>query len=228
MRLYERSKWSWFLLGISISFHIFAVTLSAHNLAIISRVSAFYGERAGLRVRAWQTLLLKERHASVMSQLNAVNQFFNQMVFISDERLWGEKDYWETPYEFLGAGGGDCEDFSVAKYFSLLQLGIPDYKLRLVYVKALTLNEFHMVVAYYPTPSSIPLILDNLIAAIKPANERPDLLPIYSFNGSKLWIIKQQGETQLVGNADRLSLWDDLQQRMNSGRFKRPIIDLDE
>ena len=62
--------------------------------------------------------------------------------------------------------------------------------MRMVYVKALDYNQFHMVVAYYETPASVPLILDNIVGAIRPATQRADLVPIYSFNGSHLWLMK--------------------------------------
>ena len=70
-----------------------------------------------------------------------------------------------------------------------------------------------MVVAYYPSPSSVPLILDNLKGEILPATQRKDLLPIYSFNGSKLWLMKQRGQGKIAGKASRLSLWNDLRNR---------------
>jgi predicted transglutaminase-like cysteine proteinase len=140
----------------------------------------------------------------------------------------GKRRLLATPLEFLGVGAGDCEDFSIAKYFSLRELGVADNKLRLVYVKALELNQFHMVVAYYPTPSSVPLLLDNLDGDIKPATKRPDLLPIYSFNASKLWLMKQKGQGQLAGKASRLSLWNDLRQRSDRIKLNRPKINFDE
>ncbi len=77
------------------------------------------------------------------------------------------------------------------------------------------------------TPASMPVILDNLDPAIKPANLRTDLIPIYSFNGSHLWLMKAKGQGQLAGNSDRLSLWTDLQKRFNTQHFNRPILNLD-
>ncbi|MCG9706355.1 sulfate adenylyltransferase, partial [Photobacterium damselae] len=115
-----------------------------------------------------------------------------------------------------------------AKYMAFRSLGVPDSKLRLVYVKSLTLNQFHMVVAYYPTPTAVPEILDNLDGEIKPANKRKDLLPIYSFNGSNLWLIKQQGQGQLAGKASRLSMWNDLRHRNRKIELHRPKINFDE
>lgn len=165
-----------------------------------------YDERAGLRVNAWRNIINSASSLSEAEQLAKVNQFFNLFQFVDDIDHWGVKDYWATPIEFIGTSAGDCEDFSIAKYFSLLEMGVNPEKLRLTYVKAVKLNQFHMVVAYYPTPSEVPLILDNLDPKIKPAIERSDLVPIFSFNGQKLWLNKQKSSGQVVGSAQRLSL----------------------
>ncbi|GAL24437.1 hypothetical protein JCM19239_1891 [Vibrio variabilis] len=164
---------------------------------------------------------------SEKQQLIGVNEFFNQLNFVDDIRLWGRKDYWATPLEFLGSNAGDCEDFTIAKYFSLLELGISDQKLRLVYVKAIELNQFHMVLAYYETPRSQPLILDNLIGEIKPASKRGDLLPIYSFNGRNLWTMKTT-QGKLAGKSSRLKLWNDLRSRERSLTLRKPKVNYDE
>ena len=60
----------------------------------------------------------------------------------------------------------------------------------------------------------MPLVLDNLKPNISSATDRSDLLPVYSFNGTSLWLAKIKGSGQPVGNADRLSLWADLKRRM--------------
>ncbi|KAB1174746.1 sulfate adenylyltransferase [Photobacterium damselae subsp. damselae] len=202
--------------------------LTSREQQQISKIRSFYGERAEKRATAWRELIDKSRQFPVQKQLKLVNDFFNQFIFVDDIKLWGKKDYWATPLEFVGVGAGDCEDFSIAKYMALRSLGVPDSKLRLVYVKSLTLNQFHMVVAYYPTPTAVPEILDNLDGEIKPANKRKDLLPIYSFNGSNLWLIKQQGQGQLAGKASRLSMWNDLRHRNRKIELHRPKINFDE
>jgi predicted transglutaminase-like cysteine proteinase len=193
-------------------------------------VSRFYGDKAANRLRGWRQLV-REGQAKDWSDretLSRVNIFFNRLRFIDDIKLWGKNDYWATPLEFLGVGGGDCEDFSVAKYFSLRELGMDDDKLRLVYVKALELNQFHMVVAYYPTASAVPLILDNLDGTIRRATERGDLAPIYSFNGQHLWLMRERGQGELAGKASRLSLWNDLRGRVDVKRLQRPSMNLDD
>ena len=186
-----------------------------------------YGPRAGLRLRAWEKVLTDPNLVTDLNKLERVNHFFNLLNFVDDIPLWGKKDYWATPLEFIGANGGDCEDFSIAKYFSLLELGIPENKLRITYVKALSLNQFHMVLAYYETPSSIPLILDNINPKILPSTQRRDLLPIYSFNGENLWLSKAKGQGKLAGKSSRLQSWNKLRSRFSAASLRTPLYSLD-
>ncbi|WP_394244971.1 transglutaminase-like cysteine peptidase [Vibrio astriarenae] len=193
----------------------------------VDLVSTHYGPRAGKRVETWRSLMAELKQEPEQVQLSEINHFFNQMNFVDDIRLWGKKDYWATPLEFLGSNGGDCEDFTIAKYFSLLELGVPDKKLRLIYVKAIELDQFHMVLAYYSKPSAEPLILDNLDPTIRRASKRTDLLPVYSFNGKNLWLVKAR-QSQLAGDASRLKLWNDLRARERADKLNKPIINYDE
>ncbi|WP_108651457.1 transglutaminase-like cysteine peptidase [Dongshaea marina] len=203
--------------------------LNKQEMAQYKKAKSFYGERAGKRYRAWRRLIAegKQKKWDEKTALKKVNRFFNWMQFSNDPVVWGAKDYWATPLEFLGAGAGDCEDYSIAKYMSLRELGVPDKKMRLVYVKALSLNQFHMVTAYYPTPTSVPLILDNIDGEIKPATKRKDLAPIYSFNGSYLWLMKAKGKGQLAGSASRLKRWTDLKKRFSSKSLRKPRVNMD-
>ncbi|MDK9759271.1 transglutaminase-like cysteine peptidase, partial [Vibrio sp. D173a] len=195
----------------------------------VNAVSQTYGDSAAKRVETWRSYIAQFKTQSDAQKLESVNRFFNQLYFVDDIVLWGKKDYWATPLEFLGSNAGDCEDFTIAKYFSLLELGVPDKKLRLVYVKALELNQFHMVLAYYSTPSAEPVLLDNLNPEIKRASTRRDLLPVYSFNGKNLWLMKSSaGNGQLAGKSSRLSLWNDLRSRERSLKLNKPIINYDE
>lgn len=193
----------------------------------VEAVRKTYGDRAARRVETWRKELSQYRSLSERDKLTKVNSFFNQLNFVNDDRLWGKNDYWATPLEFLGSNAGDCEDFTIAKYFSLLELGVSDKKLRLVYVKAITLNQFHMVLAYYSTPSAEPILLDNIDPEIKRASKRRDLLPIYSFNGKNLWLMKSK-KGQLAGKSSRLSLWNDLRARERSLKLNKPKINYDE
>ncbi len=83
--------------------------------------------------------------------------------------------------------------------------------MRLTYVTVAEVDEPHMVLAYYPTPSADPYILDNLVPDVEPASQRPDLVPVYSFNDDDLWTV---GVSNPVGSSSQIRVWRDLQRRM--------------
>jgi predicted transglutaminase-like cysteine proteinase len=192
------------------------------DFSVISRrAESLYGPLgpAKQRIDAWQNLLATQKQDPELEKLDVVNRFFNKQVrYEEDIDLWHEVDYWATPIESLIKGAGDCEDYAIAKYFSLRRLGVPSEKLLITYVKALRLNRAHMVLTYYHSPNAIPLVLDSLIDTIKPASERPDLLPVYAFNGEGLWLPGAQGNKK-VGDTKRLSRWQDLLKKMTAEGF---------
>ncbi|MCK7632034.1 transglutaminase-like cysteine peptidase [Shewanella sp. JNE10-2] len=204
-----------------------APTQTLDETKIISTLVKHYGERAGMRAKAWFKVLSEASTLDEKEKLLKVNNFFNLFRFVDDIKLWGESNYWATPMEFIGVNGGDCEDFSIAKYFTLLQLGVPEDKMRITMVKATSVNQYHMVLAYYETPSAVPLVLDNLDHEIKPATKRKDLLPVYSFNGKQLWLNKEQGRGVLAGSSTRLEKWNDLNHRLGVDRLRQPKLKLE-
>lgn len=187
--------------------------ISSQSLATIARL---YGEYALRRINQWQFIINSATRLSEHEKLAAVNDFFNELKFVNDIDHWGKEDYWATPLQTLVSNGGDCEDFSIAKYFTLLQMGVPAERMRLTYVKALELNQAHMVLTYFESPGSDPLVLDNLKAAIEPASKRSDLLPVYSFNANGLWLAKSRGMDQQVGGPERLSQWNSVIARISN------------
>jgi predicted transglutaminase-like cysteine proteinase len=175
-----------------------------------------YGAQAEQTVTAWRRMLEESRGLPVDQQLNAVNTFFNRRILYElDPVVWGQNDYWATPLEFMGRAAGDCEDYSIAKYMSLLMLGVPNEKLRMIYVRARTAGaktEAHMVLGYYEDPTGEPVILDNLITSVRPASRRPDLQPGFSFNHQGLWVAGQQASS--ADPTARLSKWREVLDRM--------------
>lgn len=181
---------------------------------VLQKTQEKYGQEARMRLVDWEEIIRNDG-ISDREKLETINSFFNKkIVFANDMDLYGVKDYWATPVEFISRGAGDCEDYAIAKYFSLKMMGIGEEKLRIAYVKALQQNIFHMVMLYYSNPGAEPLILDNLVDAIKPASERRDLLPIFTFNGAGLWLAHDRGQGKLAGKSSRLTAWSDLLQRM--------------
>lgn len=181
---------------------------------IIENIKVKYKGDKLKRMVAWQKLIEENSRKPENTKLELVNHFFNQFEYRSDAQQIGRVDYWMTPIEFIDRGGGDCEDYTIAKYFTLQAMGVPRVKMRITYVKYLKQGIAHMVLTYYATPRSMPLVLDNLISAIKSAEERTDLKPVYSFNGDGLWLARQRGQGRRVSGSDRLSLWEDLNKRM--------------
>lgn len=188
--------------------------------AFLARIESKHDRFARQRFEEWQSLIENSKDLPEPEKLEVVNKFFNSNVqFIDDIMLWSKEDYWATPAEMLAIGAGDCEDYSIAKYFTLKEIGVDEDKLRITYVKAVEIGQAHMVLTYYETNRSVPLVLDNLITEIEPASRRNDLVPVYSFNGAGLWLAKSRGEGQRVGDSSRLSLWQDLEARMRNGNF---------
>ena len=153
-----------------------------------------------------------------LAQVNAINEFYNRRIlFREDAENWAQTDYWTSPLELLQRGAGDCEDYAIAKYFTLSAMGVPHKKLRMVYVRAVMggpggPSVAHMVLAYYPSPESEPMVLDNLITEVRPAGRRPDLSPVFSFNAEGLW--EGVSTLNVAGNpTERLSRWREVLRR---------------
>jgi len=179
---------------------------------------AKYGNNEMPNFIAWQSMMNSIQGKPSDEKIKRVNEFFNRRIlWDNDLSIWGQVDYWATPMETIGKGAGDCEDFVIIKYYSLLTLGIQVAKLRLVYVEAknsnviTTGNQAHMVLAYYSAADTEPLIMDNLITEIRPASRRPDLIPVFSFNSDGIYL----GAGVKAGLAEnaKLSKWQDLMQR---------------
>ncbi len=181
-----------------------------------------YGSSGLAILEEWFTLLDRLQGAALDTQLRDVNDFFNRRVrWLEDIQIWGAEDYWATPLETMGKREGDCEDYSIAKYVTLKELGVPGSQLRMIYVRARIgrsqIVQAHMVLGYYETPSSIPRVLDNLVPSITPASQRTDLVPVFSFNSEGLWA---GGSSE--SRADplaRLSRWRSVIERMQQQGF---------
>ncbi|MFA7013707.1 MAG: transglutaminase-like cysteine peptidase [Desulfobacterales bacterium] len=191
------------------------------NRELLKQAEIRYGKEAATRLLEWEDIIrTTDRSKSDLEKLEIVNQFFNSRVrYASDIEVWKTKDYWATPLEFLCRNAGDCEDFAIAKFFTLKEIGVKEEKLNIMYVKALEYGIAHMVLSYYSTPAAEPLILDNLIDGIAPASKRPDLQPVLGFNGSGLWTAKQRSKGQLPAKSERLKPWRNLQKKLSESKL---------
>ena len=117
-------------------------------------------------------------------QLQLVNQFFNRWPYKSDSQAFGRREYWASPSVFM-ARSGDCEDYAIAKYFALRQLGFDKEELRIVVLYDRIRNLGHAVLAVYG--GNDILILDSLSNFITTHTRYRHYIPQYSMNETTRW-----------------------------------------
>lgn len=198
---------------------------SSLTSGLTEQLAGKFGVDARTRLTAWQRFLIGQRQPEERREglpgrterdlLEIVNAFFNRLPFVDDIKHWGVEDYWASPAEMMASNGGDCEDYSIAKYFALKELGVPVARLRITYVKATRINQAHMVLAYYPSPDAEPLILDNLDGRIRPASQRADLIPVYNFNDDDVWLARSGARG---GSSTQIRLWRGLLDKLERER----------
>lgn len=184
------------------------------SVELIQKIAKKYDYFAKRRFEYLNQLLQENKNKSEEEKLNVINQFYNGVKYASDWEIYHKMDYWATPSQFLGKDKGDCEDYVIAKYFALRYLGISSKKMFFTYVRSSKFKEAHMVLTYYKTPRSEPLILDNNNQKIFPASQRKDLTPIYNFNGEELYKISGKNAGKKVHNQKVHNKWDTLIQNM--------------
>ncbi len=182
-----------------LSQQVFAEKLITKKLVIAANKK--YGKPAKTRFLTMHKKLLKKlKGKKPMKQLNTINNWFNHIKYKSDQKVYGQSDYWATLYEFVGKGMGDCEDYTIAKYYTLKEIGFDLKRLKFTYVvyKSKTGKKIsHMVLAYLkvakPKSKKDILILDNNNKKILPASKRKDIVKVVKMiNGdtgakSKKW-----------------------------------------
>jgi len=190
------------------------------NISIqkLIKIEKKYGPKAKQRVLLWDRMLEQAKGKNTLEKLKIVNDFFNKVQYKRDSVHWKIKDYWASPFEFLGTGAGDCEDYAIAKYFALRQLGIEDSKLKITYVKlsrsGTKYEEAHMVLNYYHKPNQPPVVLDNINKRLMLATKRTDLKPVYSFNAVGLWKAQNKGKEEVNMGSNNLKNWKLMMERI--------------
>lgn len=135
--------------------------------------------------QAWQKLLGDLDGKDEMSQMKEVNRFFNKVRYIEDEKNFGMKDHWQTPREFMQRGG-DCEDYAIAKYLSLKQLGFSASQMRIVIVQDKNLGGImHAVLEV--SVNHKRYLLDNQVKQVVAESDIFHYRPVYSINETAWW-----------------------------------------
>lgn len=134
------------------------------------------------RLAKYEEVRNKARNLDINKKLTQINLFINGSLAEFDNASMGIDDYWMTPKEFFIKGHGDCEDYVIAKYFTLLELGVKKENLYPAIVKVQGSASLHLVLLYVEDKNKSPLVLDNLSFKILPFSKRTDLTPIAAFN----------------------------------------------
>lgn len=212
------------LILLATSSFVFASELVQFTPGLLRYVGMRWGGGAPERLIDWRDEIARHvksqrgespSASQTIDDLDDFNEYWNDIRYYQDIRHWRVMDYWATPVETLASEGADCEDYAIGKYYSLKALGVPVQNLRITYVRALRWNQAHMVLAYYPTVDADPYILDNLSRSVERASDRPDLVPVYSFNDEDVWMA---GASQTSGKSSQIRLWRELQDKMAKER----------
>ncbi len=147
------------------------------------------GQKEACRVGDWRRFLASIRGEEPASLLTQVNRYINRTRFRSDQANWGELDYWAGPDEFF-TRGGDCEDYAIAKYYSLRALGFAASDLRITVLRDDRRQLLHAVLAVRYNGRF--QVLDSLSRRIVTWSELPQYRVIYSVNEESFWLYPGQ------------------------------------
>lgn len=197
------------LTGLNISGSLILGTAKASHLP----TDMTRGEVAQ-RLQDWRSLIAQSIQLSDAEKLKAVNAFFNSHIrYGEDTEVWRQVDYWASPRETLELGAGDCEDFALAKYFTLRLLGISEQRLRLVYSTLISTQQAHMVLGYWADDGEDLVLLDNLRSEALLITQRPDLQVQFAFDTDHLYRF-DQSSLVAVGDAHLLPNWQALKAKV--------------
>lgn len=143
------------------------------------------------RLEKYEKVKIKVKNFDLIRKLSHINSFINKIIPAYDLKNSQSRDYWATPKEFLIKGKGDCEDYAITKYFTLLELGIPKEKLYFCIVNVKAQRTAHMVLLYFEEKNSVPLVLDNLSSVVITLDKRKNLIPKIAFNELGIYTISK-------------------------------------
>lgn len=152
------------------------------------------------RINHYNEKLKSIKKYSKSKQLLKTNLYLNSLLPQYDVITKSQEDYWSTPKEFLIGGFGDCEDYVIIKYYSLIKLGFDEKKLFLTIVKDKFSNSAHMVLSYFDKKGKAPLILDNLSFRILNLQKRSDLLVDIFINSRGIFRIDKNFKLKKIAN----------------------------
>ena len=135
----------------------------------------------------WREMIDGLKKGSDIKKLTVINEHLNRSPYITDMINWQQNDYWATIRQFFDKDG-DCEDYAIAKYYSLIEVGFRPDQMRIAVVHDKNLDVAHAVLAVYLEDKV--WILDNQISNIVMENNVIHYQPLYSINEQAWWLHK--------------------------------------
>ena len=150
----------------------------------LARCAADKNQCASREMRYWLQILTAAADLGRKEQLQAINRFFNRWPYKTDREIYRVSEYWATPSEFM-ARSGDCEDYAIAKFFALRELGFGNDQMRIAIIYDRLRRRGHAVLAVNLDDDI--LILNNQTDIIAPPSRYENFIPRYLVNETTLW-----------------------------------------
>lgn len=114
-----------------------------------------------------------------------INTFVNQIRYREDIQTYGINDYWAIPQEFFDNEMGDCEDYSLSKYYALKAAGIKIDNLQIAVVKDVNIGIYHAILIVKHDGKNY--VLDNRLDQVVAEEQLRHYKMIYTINEKNWW-----------------------------------------
>ena len=155
--------------------------MAAHKTQFLSNSLPTSGKNQRSRWKEFKASIVSKKR---MEQVRKVNTYFNKWPYRRDRENWGKKEYWASPPEFVKKSG-DCEDYAIAKYYALRELGISSASMRIVAVKDTIRQMGHAVLIVYMNNDAY--VLDNQTRLVLSHAKFSHYVPQFSVNETTRW-----------------------------------------
>lgn len=141
----------------------------------------------------WKAFINQNKNKSdKIALLDKVNNFINKVAYKDDN---GDK--WASPAEFM-KNGGDCEDYAIAKYMLLKEMGVSSSDMRVVVLNDSLKGQMHAVLQVDLVDDSY--ILDIEAPKIFRISDNRHYSPLYAINEKNWWLYQKQENYLLTKN----------------------------
>ncbi|MDF1875828.1 transglutaminase-like cysteine peptidase [Sulfurimonas sp. SAG-AH-194-I05] len=188
------------MLLLLLSLSLYANVYPYFNKSELITIEKSVGKMSKNRALDYQNKVQSWKKFNKTKQLNIVNRYLNQLLPQYDDVTRNQEDYWASPKEFLITGYGDCEDYAIIKYFTLIKLGFDEKKLFLTTVHEQYTGGYHMVLSYFKDKKKSPLVLDNLSFRILTLETRKDIKADMFINSKGVYKMKKNHTLKKISN----------------------------